>query len=73
MNQRNIRLLRVDYLYRNGRYHLALQKWVFWSTKHPLLLCKNHTFGMQNSAFYNALIVKPLYEHYICERFLQHL
>ncbi|EGQ22465.1 hypothetical protein HMPREF9144_0290 [Prevotella pallens ATCC 700821] len=52
---------------------MALQKWVFWSTKHPLLLCKNHTFGMQNSGFRNALMVKPLYEYYVCERFLQHL
>ena len=38
-----------------------------------ILPCKTAAFGTQNNRFCNALIVRPLYEYYVCEIFLQHL
>ena len=57
-------------LKKNGNFDLALRKRRFCDAKQPLLPCKTYAFGMQNNRFYNALIIRWLYNRYACEKYL---
>ncbi|AWX08319.1 hypothetical protein CTM55_11760 [Prevotella intermedia] len=49
---------------------MALRKRRFCAAKQPLLPCKTYAFGTQNNRFYNALIIRELYNRYAYEKYL---
>ena len=55
---------------KNDNFVLALQKRLFCDAKPTLLPCKTAAFGMQNNRFCKTLIIKQLYDRYICEKHL---
>ena len=55
---------------KNDNFDLALRKRLFCIAKQPLLPCKTYAFGMQNNRFCNVLIVRRLYDSFVCEKCL---
>ena len=55
---------------KNDNFVLALRKRLFCDAKPTLLPCKTTAFGMQNNRFCKSLIIKWLYDKYICEKHL---
>ena len=55
---------------KNDNFVLALRKWLFCDAKPTLLPCKTAAFGMRNNRFCKSLIIKWLYDKYICEKHL---
>ncbi len=55
---------------KNDDFVLALRKRLFCDAKPTLLPCKTAAFGMQNNRFCKTLIIKQLYDRYVCEKHL---
>ena len=53
---------------KNDNFVLALRKRLFCNAKPTLLPCKTAAFGMQNNRFCKVLIIKWLYDRYVCEK-----
>jgi len=55
---------------KNDNFVLALRKWLVCDAKTTLLPWQKTAFCMRNNRFCKSLIIKWLYDKYICEKHL---